>query len=83
MWLFTISEVHLLPFLKHRKEAAVSVPAVQHMGEASPLTQAARDLLQAIEAKDEKGVAAALQSAYDQCESAEEAPEPNTEDFTE
>lgn len=57
------------------------MPITQHMGETSPLMSAASDLIKAIEAKDEKGVAAALQAAYDQCESSEpEAEEPSEQE---
>lgn len=69
----------MLPFLKHKKEAAVSVPSVQHMGgEPSPMIKAARDLIHAVESKDESAVAEAFKACFQECESQphEEAGEP-------
>lgn len=75
----------MLPFLRKRKEAAVSTaPTTIHMGgEPSPENKAARDLIEAIESKNEAGVMAAFKACFQECESepheeageAEEAPE--------
>lgn len=60
----------MLPFLKNKKDAAVYVaPTTQHIGEPSPEIKLARNLIKAIEDKDEKGVLEAFKACFQHCES--------------
>lgn len=68
-----------IPFLKNKQGAAQSIMTTKVRTPDAPETQedesnqgllaAARDLITACQAGDEKGVAQALQSAFDICES--------------
>lgn len=65
----------MLPFLKKNKEASASAPVDSlerkpdsAESEYDPLEACAEDLLQAMEKKDVKMLAAALRSAFELCE---------------
>lgn len=65
----------MLPFLKHSKEASVSIPAEpvkrkpDDEAEYDMLESAAEDLISAIHSKDVKAVCSALKAAFEICDS--------------
>lgn len=74
----------MLPFLQNKNKKVSGViletrrtpdekPQDESENSSAPLHAAAEDILRAIEAKDPKHLALALQAAYDICESAEPA----------
>jgi hypothetical protein len=67
----------MLPFLKHKKEASVSMPAEtivrdsdheEHGDEIDALHVAAEDLMHAIHSKSVAAIAEALKAAFDICD---------------
>lgn len=61
----------MIPFLKHKKEASVSMPADKierkpdEGAEYDPVEAAAEDLCKAIKAEDYKAAAAAIRAAFE------------------
>jgi len=82
-------EVNLLPFLKQNARQTGVIMQERNSDEQSTsdagMTAAARDLHDALQTNDIKGIAAALKAAYELCESGssdedQKTPEPHSYD---